>query len=87
MALLSAPDRNVNYDMKQLSREVGAFVDFTYNQIEELMTDYGQMDILWLDGGWVRPPAHPGNLAAGPAYEQDIDMPRSPRWPAASSRA
>mgnify|MGYP000371154230 CR=1 FL=1 len=30
------------------------FVDFTHNQIDELMTDYGKVDILWLDGGWVR---------------------------------
>ncbi|MEP6628629.1 MAG: alpha-L-fucosidase, partial [Ginsengibacter sp.] len=30
------------------------FVDYTHNQINELMTDYGKVDILWLDGGWVR---------------------------------
>ncbi len=30
------------------------FVQFTHAQIRELMTDYGQVDILWLDGGWVR---------------------------------
>jgi alpha-L-fucosidase len=29
-------------------------VDFTHNQVLELMTDYGRMDILWLDGGWVK---------------------------------
>lgn len=29
------------------------FVEFTHNQIMELMTDYGKVDILWLDGGWV----------------------------------
>ncbi len=29
------------------------FVDFTHNQILELLTDYGKVDILWLDGGWV----------------------------------
>ena len=28
-------------------------MQFTHNQILELMTDYGKMDILWLDGGWV----------------------------------
>ena len=29
------------------------YQDFTYNQMNELMTDYGNFDILWLDGGWV----------------------------------
>jgi alpha-L-fucosidase len=31
-----------------------AFTDFTHNQVMELMSDYGRVDILWLDGGWVR---------------------------------
>ncbi len=26
---------------------------FTQNQLRELTTDYGSLDILWLDGGWV----------------------------------
>ncbi len=30
------------------------FVQFTHAQIRELMTHYGQVDLLWLDGGWVR---------------------------------
>lgn len=30
------------------------FVQFTHAQIRELMTNYGSVDILWLDGGWVR---------------------------------
>lgn len=29
------------------------YVEFTQNQLDELMTDYGHFDILWLDGGWV----------------------------------
>jgi alpha-L-fucosidase len=29
-------------------------VDFTHNQVMELMTGYGPIDILWLDGGWVK---------------------------------
>jgi len=29
------------------------FIEFTHNQILELLTDYGKVDILWLDGGWV----------------------------------
>lgn len=30
------------------------FVEFTHEQIMELMTRYGRIDILWLDAGWVR---------------------------------
>ncbi|MDD3686482.1 MAG: alpha-L-fucosidase [Bacteroidales bacterium] len=48
-------DRNVNYNPKKYPERWQNYVDYTYNQIEELMTDYGKIDILWLDGGWVRP--------------------------------
>src|ERR1700741_2332562 len=48
-------DRNVNYDPKKYPQKWTAFKDFTFNQIKELMSEYGKMDILWLDGGWVRP--------------------------------
>lgn len=51
----ATPDRNVNYDIKKYPERWENFVDFTHNQIMELMTDYGPMDILWLDGGWVAP--------------------------------
>ncbi len=46
-------DRNVNYDPDAYPEKWEKFVQFTHNQIMELMTDYGQVDILWLDGGWV----------------------------------
>lgn len=48
-------DRNVNYDPEKYPDKWERFKQFTYNQIEELMTDYGRVDLLWLDGGWVRP--------------------------------
>jgi alpha-L-fucosidase len=51
----ATPDRNVNYDIKTYPERWENFVEFTHNQIMELMTDYGPMDILWLDGGWVAP--------------------------------
>ena len=47
-------DRNVNYDPKTYPKKWQKYVDFTHNQILELLTDYGKVDILWLDGGWVR---------------------------------
>lgn len=46
-------DRNVNYEPEANPEKWEKFIDFTHNQILELMTDYGKMDILWLDGGWV----------------------------------
>jgi alpha-L-fucosidase len=59
-------DRNVNYDVKKYPDRWKAFRQFTFNQIEELMTGYGAIDILWLDGGWVQPENR----------NQDVDMPR-----------
>ncbi len=51
----ATPDRNVNYDINKYPERWEDYVQFTHNQIMELMTDYGKMDILWLDGGWVAP--------------------------------
>jgi alpha-L-fucosidase len=51
----ATPDRNVNYDVKAYPDRWEKFVQFTQGQIMELMGgDYGKMDILWLDGGWVK---------------------------------
>jgi len=47
-------DRNVNYDPGAYADKWENYVQFTQNQIMELMSDYGPVDILWLDGGWVR---------------------------------
>lgn len=49
----ATPDRNVNYDPDVYPDRWEKFVEFTHGQILELMSDYGPMDILWLDGGWV----------------------------------
>ncbi len=46
-------DRNVNYDPEAYPDRWENFVQFTHRQIMELMTGYGKVDILWLDGGWV----------------------------------
>lgn len=72
-------DRNVNYDPKKYPDKWNAFKNYTYNQIKELMTGYGSMDILWLDGGWVRPFASidPSvDWQKSIPYNQDIDMAR-----------
>lgn len=47
--------RNVNYPISQHPERWQRFQRFTYNQIEEILSRYGQVDILWLDGGWVCP--------------------------------
>ena len=48
--------RNVNYNIKNHPAQWEKFQKFTYNQIQELMNEYGSIDILWLDGGWVAAP-------------------------------
>ncbi len=50
-----APDRHTNYDVVEEPERWERFVQFTQGQINELMSDYGRIDILWLDGGWVQP--------------------------------
>ncbi|MGB3008615.1 MAG: alpha-L-fucosidase [Chitinophagaceae bacterium] len=47
-------DRNCNYSIQKNPDHWKKFVDYTHNQINELITDYGKIDILWLDGGWVK---------------------------------
>jgi alpha-L-fucosidase len=51
----ATPDRNVNYDIAKYPERWQKFIDYTHTQIDELMTNYGKLDILWLDGGWVMP--------------------------------
>ncbi|MBE2231602.1 MAG: alpha-L-fucosidase [Chitinophagaceae bacterium] len=71
-------DRNVNYDPVKYPEKWQAYKKFTYNQLQELMRDYGKMDILWLDGGWVRPLSTVDTSVdwqRGIKQDQDIDMP------------
>jgi len=51
----ATPDRNVNYDVTVYPERWDYFVQYTQGQIMELLRgDYGKIDILWLDGGWVK---------------------------------
>jgi alpha-L-fucosidase len=79
-------DRNVNYLISRHPEKWQKFVEYTHRQIEELMTEYGPIDILWLDGGWVRPRSEEEirkeleegvNNGYRPRYiqSQDINMP------------
>lgn len=75
----ATPDRNNNYDTAKYPERWQKFKDFTYNQLNELTTEYGQVDILWLDGGWVRKRNPPWDATVGSGkvpWQQDIDMPR-----------
>lgn len=51
-----ARSRNPNYDTRAHPERWEKFVQYTHRQIEELMSRYGHVDLLWLDGGQVRPP-------------------------------
>ncbi len=57
--------RNVNYDIKKWPWRWNNYKTFVYNQMEEILSRYGKVDILWLDGGWVCK-----------ENNQDIDMPK-----------
>lgn len=50
----ATPNRRHNYKIERHPDWWKNYQDFTENQLNELMRDYGHFDILWLDGGWVR---------------------------------
>lgn len=50
----ATPDRNVNYSLSDYPERWKKFQEFAYNQINEITSEYGALDILWLDGGWVQ---------------------------------
>ena len=74
-------DRNVNYDPAKYPDRWNNFVNFTHNQVMELCTNYGKIDLFWFDGGWVQkqaavageaPPA--SGFSVKKAFNQDIKM-------------
>lgn len=73
-------DRNVNYDPAVYPERWNNFVNFTHNQVMELCTNYGKIDLFWFDGGWVQKkevkgetPVIPGFIVKKP-YNMDIKM-------------
>jgi alpha-L-fucosidase len=68
-------DRNPNYDITKYPDRWKKFVEYTQNQLREIVTDYGPLDILWLDGCWVRPLAsiNPA-VAEFCKYPYDLDI-------------
>jgi alpha-L-fucosidase len=79
----ATPDRYPNYDVTAYPERWARFVAFTHAQIRELMSGYGSVDILWLDGGWVRTRTEEdlAEIRARPGFPRqrvqslDIDMP------------
>ena len=61
--------RNVNYPIDQHPQRWERFKQFTHRQMREILSRYGRVDILWLDGGWV----------AKENRGQDLDMPEVAR--------
>lgn len=49
----ATPTRYINYDKERHPDYWKNYQTFTQNQINELMSNYGKFDILWLDGGWI----------------------------------
>lgn len=76
----ATPDRNVNYDPEKHPDRWQKYCDFTRGQLHELANNYGDIDILWLDGGWVRPEWSIDDECREwigcQGWIQDIDMPR-----------
>lgn len=47
--------RGPSYDPEKEPALWEKFVEFTHNQVKELCTNYGRVDMLWFDAGWVCP--------------------------------
>lgn len=45
--------RGPSYKPEDHPEEWEKFVEFTQNQIKELASEYGKLDIMWFDAGWV----------------------------------
>ena len=68
-------DRNPSYDITKHPDRWKKFVEYTQNQINELTTEYGKVDILWLDGCWVMPKsAITPKVAEFCTYPYDMDI-------------
>jgi alpha-L-fucosidase len=68
-------DRNPNYNIQKHHRRWRQFVSYTQNQLDELVSGYGPLDILWLDGCWVRPLSTvTSNVVEFCRYPYDLDI-------------
>lgn len=65
-----APNRNINYSVEEHPELWEEFVQYTHEQFRELTSEYGKIDVLWLDGGWVRPDNMGQDLRLGEIIEE-----------------
>ena len=49
----ATPNRGINYRKDKHPDWWEKYQKFTTDQLDELTSNYGKLDILWLDGGWV----------------------------------
>lgn len=49
----ATPNRHINYKKERHPGWWKNYQTFTQNQLNELLSNYGPIDILWLDGGWI----------------------------------
>jgi alpha-L-fucosidase len=73
-------DRNPNYDLDAYPERWNNFVNFTHNQVMEICSNYGKIDLMWFDGGWVQKHPDQGKAPEVPGFRvkkyfnQDIKM-------------
>ncbi|HUP87591.1 MAG TPA: alpha-L-fucosidase [Acidimicrobiales bacterium] len=52
---LTDDDRPYSFSPRRSSKEQWArYVEYLHGQVEELLTSFGPIDVLWFDGGWER---------------------------------
>lgn len=73
----TAPNRNINYSVEEHPELWEEFVQYTHEQFRELTSNYGKIDVLWLDAGWVRA----DNLGQDLRLEEIIEEIRSTTQP------
>jgi alpha-L-fucosidase len=50
--LVQVDTTQANYDRLNKGRDMNKYREYLRNQVRELMTNYGKIDILWLDWSW-----------------------------------
>ncbi|EFW39308.1 Alpha-L-fucosidase [Treponema phagedenis F0421] len=65
-----AETRNANYDIPSHPELWNKFVDFTHQQLREICSLYGHIDVLWLDGGQISPRIHNQDIRLGEIVEE-----------------
>ena len=59
------------FDPEGLPENAALMKEQCYRQVEELMTNYGHMDILWYDGGWL---AHKGSDTSSAWFWEPVKL-------------